>query len=143
MGSPLTCLTIGYKIDISSGFRMTLNPRILIMIIRKRLCLYIGNQCGQGFSLAFGRLLQFAILQERCDTVYQEPSVSVEYKLQFICFDLSKMCRNRFQYSFSIRCLQRLKLSLILCLDSLVYTCILNQWQNLPSSMNLVKIVYR
>ena len=63
-------MTIGYKIDISSSFRMTLNSHILIIIIRKTLCLYVGNQCGQGFSLAFGRLLQFAVLQERCDTVY-------------------------------------------------------------------------
>ena len=51
--------------------------------------------------------------------MYQEPSVSVEYKLQFIRFNLSKVCRNRFQYSLGIRCLQRFKLSPVLCLDSL------------------------
>ena len=49
----------------------------------------------------------------------QEPSVSVEYKLQLILFYLSKVCRDRFQYSLSIRCLQCFKVSLVLYLNTL------------------------
>ena len=50
--------------------------------------LFVGNQCGQGFSLTFGRLFKLAVFQERYDTVQQKPSVGVEYRLQFILFCL-------------------------------------------------------
>ena len=96
-------LSMGYPIDMFAVFAYGF----------ELFCLHVGNQCGQGFSLAFGRLLQFAVLQERCDAVQQKPSVSVEYKLQFIFLYLSQMRWNTFQHSLRIRRLQRLKVGLI------------------------------
>ena len=74
---------------------------------------------SQGLSLSGGRLFQLAVPQERRDAVQQEPSVRMEYKLQFNRFDLSEMCMNRFHYSIGIRRLQLLEISLVLYLNLL------------------------
>ncbi len=77
-------LSMGYPIDMFAVFVYSF----------ELFCLHVGNQCGQGFPLAFGRLFQLAVLKQRYDAVEQEPSVSVEYKLQFIRFYLSQVRRN-------------------------------------------------
>ena len=88
--------------------------------LRRPLFFSVGRYDGsKRLSLSGGRLFQFAVPQERRDTVQQEPSVRMEYKLQLIRFDLSEVCGNRFQYSLGIRRLQRIKVSPVLFFNTL------------------------
>lgn len=82
-----------FKKDIILFLRAAVNPHTGI-IIRKTLCLHIGNQRSQGFSLAFGRHFQLAVFQKRCYAMQKEPAVGVENKLQFIFFYLFEMGGN-------------------------------------------------
>lgn len=61
---------------------------------RNGIFLCVDYQCGQGFSLSFGRFPQLSVSQQGGYTVYKEPSIRMKYILQFIRFNLSKVYRN-------------------------------------------------
>ena len=109
--------------------------------------LHVSNKRSQRFFLSLGRFFQLAVLQKRCDAMYKEPSISVEYKLQFILFYLFEMRRNRFQYSLGIRSLQHIKGSLVLCLNSLtdskefILNLLVCQNNNLPRRLEVSVII--
>ena len=77
----------------------------------------------------------------------QEASVGMEYKLKFIFFDSSEMCRYRMEHRLGIRRLQRFEVSLVLYLNALtdgkqlILNLFAGQHNDLPCGLEITVLI--